>query len=46
MLHKKSFMIYFEADGYSEVSEVAIATKNFENRKFLDAAELLEKNIK
>ncbi len=43
MLHKKSFMIYFEADGYSEVSEVAIATKNFENRKFLDAAELLEK---
>lgn len=43
MLHKKSFMIYYEADGYTEVCETAIATKNFENQKFFDAAEMLEK---
>lgn len=43
MLHKKSFMIYFEADGFKESCETAIITKSFENNKFADAADILEK---
>ena len=43
ILHKKSFMIYFEADGFKESCETAIITKSFENNKFADAADILEK---
>lgn len=42
MLHKESFMIYYEKEGYEEHCELAIATKNFEHQKFTDAANFLE----
>lgn len=42
MRHKNSFMLYYWADGYAENCETAIATKNFENNKFIAVAEWLE----
>lgn len=43
MLHKESFILYFKDEGFTEKTEIGIATKNFEDEKFLKAAELLEK---
>lgn len=42
ILHKNSFMLYYEDDGFSEDENIGIVTKRFEKEKFSDAAELLQ----
>lgn len=42
-LHKESFLSYCKYDGYTETAETGIATTNFENKKFSDAADFLER---
>lgn len=46
ILHKKSFLLYYEDDGYVEDERVGIVTKNFEPKKFRAVAKQLEKMIK
>ena len=43
IIHKESFMIYLKDEGYAEELETAIVTKNFENTKFKEVADYLEK---
>ena len=42
-LHKTSFLIYYQADGYEEDVKFGIATRSFEANKFLAVADFLEK---
>lgn len=46
ILHKKSFLLYYEDDGYVEKEEVGIVTKNFEAEKFRAVAGRLEEIVK
>jgi len=41
-MHKNSFLTFHKADGYLEILEIGIATKNFESKKFLSVADFLE----
>lgn len=43
VLHKESFLVYYKDSGYTETAELGIATKRFENEKFLEVADFLEK---
>lgn len=43
LLHKNAFMLYYKDDGFEEDEEVGIVTGNFEERKFADVADLLER---
>ena len=40
-LHKTSFLIYYQADGYEEDVKFGIATRSFEANKFLAVADFL-----
>lgn len=42
MLHKDSILLFHKDEGYMEMAEVGIATRNFEREKFLKVAEFLE----
>ncbi len=42
MLHKESFILYLKDEGFTEKTEIGIATQNFEDEKFLKAAQFLE----
>lgn len=41
-LHKNSFLIYYQDEGYTEQLEFGIATKSFEGNKFLNVADFLD----
>lgn len=41
-LHKNSFIIYYQDEGFSESVDFGIATRSFENDKFLNVAVFLE----
>lgn len=43
ILHKESFLLYCKDEGYIETTEVGIATRSFEKKKFIEVAEFLEK---
>ena len=43
ILHKNSFMVYYQDDDYQETEEVGIVTKNFEAGKFREVADFIEK---
>lgn len=44
-LHKESFLLYYKDDGYVEIEEIGIVTKNFEPEKFKQVAEKLKKMV-
>lgn len=46
ILHKKSFLLYYQDDGYAEDERIAIVTKHFEAEKFRAVANELEKILK
>lgn len=41
-LHKNSFLIYYQDEGYTEQLDFGIATKSFESEKFIAVANFLE----
>ena len=41
-LHKNSFLLYYENEGYVEEENFGIVTKSFEAEKFKNAAERLD----
>lgn len=43
LLHKDAFMLYYKDGGFEEDEKVGIVTGNFEERKFADVADLLER---
>lgn len=46
LLHKNSFMIYYNDEGYIEQENVGIATKSFEQEKFKAVADYIEQLLK